>query len=251
MNCDVLLKKFYPEAQYGGFSEVDGTVRFYSRLHSIAPEQGTILSVGCGRPQPSQDNDLVRLRKHLRRLTGDGRHVIGIDIDPDGANRKDIHEFRLIHNDGRKWPIEDESIDLAYSNFVLEHVEKPVWFFAEAHRVLKPGGIFAIRTPNKWNYVSVIARLVPDRKHGNLVRSIQGDRSAYPTHYRCNTRRTIRAAYHRANFVNIVVYSATAEPSYLCFSQLAYRLGRIYQRFAPDAVQATWIGFGSKEGGAR
>jgi SAM-dependent methyltransferase len=52
--------------------------------------------------------------------------------------------------DGRL-PYEDESIDIACSLEVIEHVEDQFAFTRELHRVLKPGGLAIISTPNVLN----------------------------------------------------------------------------------------------------
>ena len=64
-------------------------------------------------------------------LRGEGRTVVGIDIEPIGAENPVIDEFRLIGEDGR-WPLDDGSVDLAVSDFVLEHVTDPQAFVARA-----------------------------------------------------------------------------------------------------------------------
>ena len=39
-------------------------------------------------------------------------------------------------------PLDDQSVDLAYSVEVLEHLEDQFFFLREVHRVLRPGGRF-------------------------------------------------------------------------------------------------------------
>lgn len=52
------------------------------------------------------------------------------------------------------WGIEDNSIDFLFSLEVVEHVENPRHFFREIKRVLKPGGIGFVSTPNNLNVFS-------------------------------------------------------------------------------------------------
>jgi SAM-dependent methyltransferase len=47
------------------------------------------------------------------------------------------------------WPFEERSFDAITCFDVLEHVERPEAFFANARRYLRPGGIAVISTPNK------------------------------------------------------------------------------------------------------
>src|SRR4030088_2899253 len=63
-----------------------------------------------------------------------------------------------ISADGRL-PYEDSSIDVACSLEVIEHVEDQFAFARELHRILRPGGLAIISTPNvlnmnfRWRYM--------------------------------------------------------------------------------------------------
>lgn len=55
------------------------------------------------------------------------------------------------------WPIEDNTVDFAFSLEVIEHIENPRHFLREMARVVTPGGYVFITTPNIHNLWSVIA----------------------------------------------------------------------------------------------
>jgi ubiquinone/menaquinone biosynthesis C-methylase UbiE len=63
--------------------------------------------------------------------------------------------------DGKKIPIEDNSFDAAISFQVIEHVDDVPAYLKEIKRVLKPGGIFLLTTPNR------TYRLSPGQKPWN------------------------------------------------------------------------------------
>jgi SAM-dependent methyltransferase len=225
-------RHFHPELRFGGFSDLDGTIRFYLRVQELLPANGVALDVGCGRG--AQAEDPVRIRRELRSLRGPGRRVIGIDLDPAGATNEFIDEFRLIGSDLR-WPVESASVDLALADFVIEHVEDPEAFFSEARRVLKPGGVLCIRTINVASYLGIASRLVPVALHTRVLARLQPERSSedvFETMYRANTVPSLRAALERAGFA-AVVYGAEAEPAYLGFSRLSYALGLVAGRLLP------------------
>jgi 2-polyprenyl-3-methyl-5-hydroxy-6-metoxy-1,4-benzoquinol methylase len=46
-------------------------------------------------------------------------------------------------------PFPDNTFDMVFSRTVIEHLFNPWSFFAEAHRILRPGGQFIVTTPNK------------------------------------------------------------------------------------------------------
>ena len=227
--------KVYPEISFGGFSRFDGRVLFYSRLQALAGDlkAGTLLDIGCGRGRGSEDR--VAYRRSLQDLRCNGRTVIGIDPSNAGANNPHVDDFRVLA-DLRRWPVEDNSVDLAWSDCVLEHVDDVEAFFSELKRVLKPGGVAAVLTPNRLGYVSLIASMIPNRAHAAVLGWAQKGRKeedVFPTLYRCNTARRVRKAMASAGFTSVAAYTVEAEPSYFGFSRIAYRLMAVLHRLIP------------------
>lgn len=232
----------YPESRFGGFTDVDGGVLFYSRVRALLKATDTVLDIGCGRG--SQADDPVPWRQDLSVLRGKAARVIGLDVAPDAASNPFVDAFLLVQP-GESWPLADNSIDLAVCDFVIEHVDDPERLFAELRRVLKPGGHFCARTSNRWSYIALAARLTPRRLHRTLLAHAQPLRQAgdiFPTRYRCNTARRLRRALEQQGF-DAVVYGYEAEPSYLSFSRLAYALGVLHQKLAPRFMRASLFAF--------
>ena len=46
---------YYPESRFGGFTHVDATINFYSRVHELLTPSSIILDVGCGRGWYAED----------------------------------------------------------------------------------------------------------------------------------------------------------------------------------------------------
>jgi SAM-dependent methyltransferase len=241
------MLRWYPEARFGGFTDVDGTLAFYGRVRALLPPDGVVADVGCGRG--AHRDDPVAWRREVRVLRGRAKHVVGIDVDPAAGDNPFLDEFRQIGPDGR-FPLQDASYDLVVSDFVLEHVRDPRFFFAECHRVLKPGGHLALRTSNARGYVAVAARLIPNRQHASVVGRAQEARKAvdvFPTVYACNTVGKLRRELARSGF-DAVVYGYEAEPRYFAFSRLLYALAVLHQRFAPRALRVSLLAYARKPG---
>lgn len=242
-----LLHRFFPESKFGSHSDIDGTVAFFGRIRSLIDESSVVCDVGCGHDRKVYLEDPSSLRKDLRDLKSKCKRLIGIDTNPGAINNSWIDEFRLIDSD--RWPIDDESIDLAYSDFVLEHVEAPAHFFGECARVIKPGGYLCMRTPNKWGYVAILSRMIPSRFHQRVITDVQLDREAvdiYPAYYRCNSRRRIRGMLTKHGFEQHCVYGYEAEPSYMSFSRVCYFLAVLHEKFAPGLLKLTIFTFARK-----
>ena len=241
-----LLQSHYPESRFGGFSDVDGTVAFYSRVQALMKPEGVVLDVGCGRGAGLQE-DPVPWRRDLRILRGRCARVIGIDVDPDAASNSGLDEFHLLQSGGG-WPIPDASIDLIISDFVLEHVDRPMEYFKEVFRVLKPGGFYCARTSNRIGYVGLFARLIPNHRHVHVIRRVQEDRKSvdvFPTSYRVNTVWALRHALQQAG-MNGIAYGYEAEPSYLGFASWAYALGRVVHALTPPPLRTCLFVFARK-----
>jgi SAM-dependent methyltransferase len=232
---------FYPETRFGGFTDVDSTVVFFTRVNALVGKDAVVLDVGCGRGAAAQDK--VELRRNLRTFKGRCRRVIGIDVDDAGSANPFLDEFRRI--EGGRWPLDDGSIDVAVVDNVLEHVPDPDIFFSECRRVIKPGGYLCIRTPNVFSYFGVAAKLFRGRAHDKVLKAAQKERShedVFPAVYRCNSRGKLRSMLVRNGF-DACVYGYEAEPSYFSFSSLAYFLGVVHQRFSPRACRIVLFAF--------
>jgi SAM-dependent methyltransferase len=169
---------------------------FMVSAQAIAARSGLIAEVGCGRGALV---DLAAPGGAWQDLRGDGRAVVGIDIEEVGAENPIIDEFRLIGEDG-VWPLDDASVDLAVSDFVLEHVTDPVAFVSQLARVLRPGGVFIARTINRNSPLALAARTVPNHSHARVLEHLQPgreERDVFHTAYRMNTRRDLQALFAR------------------------------------------------------
>jgi SAM-dependent methyltransferase len=239
-NC---LATFYPESRFGGFSDVDGTMAFYLRVNSLLSSQSVVADFGCGAGEYSSGRVEASLRQRV--LKGKVRTVVGLDVDASAALNPFIDEFHKVC-EGSRWSLTDSSVDLILCDQVLEHIRDVGWFFSEARRVLRSGGHLCIRTTNAFSYVGFISRLVPNKWHKNVLRTVQRNRKqddVFPTVYRCNTVWALRRALARQGF-DAVVYGHGAEPSYLEFSKAAYAFGVLLHKLSPSAICPALFAFG-------
>jgi len=95
------MNDFYPESRFGGFTEIDGTIPFYTRVNALLDPSFVVLDIGCGRG--AQKDDHVPFRRELRILKNKVKKVIGIDVDKDASTNPFIDEFHLINGGGFHW----------------------------------------------------------------------------------------------------------------------------------------------------
>ncbi|MDN5743995.1 MAG: class I SAM-dependent methyltransferase [Nocardioidaceae bacterium] len=179
---------------FGEHSGSDSSMVFSAVIHALLPQTEVVVDVGCGRGGTVQHLDGT----DPLDFRGQGRHVIGIDVDPVGTEHPALNEFRLIENE--RWPLEDNSVDLAVSDWTLEHVTAPEVFVRELARTLRPGGVIVARTVNRNSVTAWGARMVPNRHHARVVGRMQPGRreeDVFPTAYRMNNRKALAALLDR------------------------------------------------------
>ena len=82
------------------------------------------------------------------------RRSIALDVaDLVGESAKSTPRFELYLTDGIHIPLEDECVDVAYSNQLIEHLhpDDAREQLQEIRRVLKPGGVYICATPSGLN----------------------------------------------------------------------------------------------------
>jgi ubiquinone/menaquinone biosynthesis C-methylase UbiE len=90
--------------------------------------------------------------------------VVAVDIKPEYLReaKKNNPSVRFATMDGRQLGFPDNRFDAVSLFQVIEHVEDPSRMLAEAIRVLKPGGVLILSTPNR--VASGKRKMSPDHK---------------------------------------------------------------------------------------
>lgn len=222
-----LLERFY--------RDVPHPYRLFERKVDalVAGGARVLLDAGCGRTVPV-------LRKYLGRVD----RLIGVELVsftdvPPGIETYNANLGTL--------PIADASVDLIMSRSVFEHLTDPGPVYREFARVLRPGGRVVFLTANMWDYGTLVARMVPNRMHGRIVKVVEGreEEDTFPTAYKTNTRVDVDRLAAQAGLRVEGFEYLSQYPNYLMFNGLLFLLGTAFEklisRFDALRILRGWI----------
>lgn len=155
----------------------------------------------------------------------------GVDISNFLKNFFPDLKFEEVDLEKDKLPYNDNTFDVVYSKFFIEHFYYPEKIFQEAHRVLKPGGQIITLTL-EWQYI---------------YKSFYEDF----THRVPFTNESLKDIHTMNNFKNVKVTSFIQLPILFknnLLSKILYLTSVITRKFVPDYFRMSnkWIRF-SKE----
>lgn len=111
---------------------------------------GVLADVGCG------TGNLWRAVHHRfsRYVAVDAVRYEGLPEDAD---------FRPVDLDRAPLPLQDGEADVAAAVETIEHLENPRAFIRELSRVVRPGGLVVVTTPNQRSFLSLATLVVKGR----------------------------------------------------------------------------------------
>jgi SAM-dependent methyltransferase len=110
----------------------------YERLAGRCADRD-VLEAGCGEGYGA---DLI---------AGVARRVIGLDYDESAVAhvRARYPRVEMLHGNLAELPLPDGAVDVVVNFQVIEHLWDQGQFVAECYRVLRPGGVLLMSTPNR------------------------------------------------------------------------------------------------------
>ena len=193
---------------------------FRCRLLKFINTGTRCLDFGAGRGNVKQMN--------FKGISG---FVAGVDPEPAVFENPHLDDSALLDLRTGVIPYPDSSFDVVFADNVMEHVVEPTAMLSEIRRVLKPGGRFLAKTPNKWHYMPIIARLTPTRFH-RFYNRLRGREAVdtFPTQYRCNTETDVCRHAVAAGLTLERVQFIEGRPEYLRLFAITYIFGFLFER---------------------
>jgi SAM-dependent methyltransferase len=202
------------------------------RLLDDALRPGTVaLDAGCGRT--------TRLRFYRDRI----ERLVGVDADEAaGRENASLDEFVVADLD-EALPFGDESFDLVYANFVVEHLTRPVRALGEWRRLLRPGGRLVLLTSNRASPAMALGDRLPTRVRLGIKRRGAGavERDVYPTQYLANTPAALSRATSEAGLEPVAVEYVGTLHRYGARIPFAPVALRSFERLLPESRRSTIV----------
>jgi len=102
------------------------------------------------------------------RVAGEANRVYAVDISPSAQSGSLPENVTFVLTDGREIDVPPGSVDLAFSDQLMEHLhpEDAAAQLANIYRALKPGGVYVCVTPNRVYGPSDISAFFDDEARG-------------------------------------------------------------------------------------
>jgi SAM-dependent methyltransferase len=199
---------------------IDGTEEFHRLCAQLVQPGAAILEIGAGASNPTS-----RFLATLGKL-------YGVDPDPSVQANDALAEASLLQD--HCLPFTNETFDCCVSNYVIEHISDPELHLKEVARVLRPGGTYVFRTPNRYHYVSLASWMTPHWLHKLLANRLRNlpvhAHDPHPTVYALNSRPTIKRSASRAGLEIDQLLLVEKEPSYGMSSRVLFLAFMGYER---------------------
>jgi len=167
-------------------------------------------------------------------VSADLKEVRIYGLDPSFSSlSRNPNPLRIVAR-GHVVPLPSESVDLIFSENVMEHVENPLATLEEAFRLLRPGGLILWVAPSLWSYSGLATHCTPLPFHrlvNRLLESVtprRASRDVFPTYFRINSPSRVRRLVRLAG-LNLIELSTFADaPHYTQFLPLIHQLAVLW-----------------------
>jgi SAM-dependent methyltransferase len=122
--------------------------------------------------------------------------VTAIDVEQGylrlGKTLAETHgNIRVIHDDIMRTELPAETFELVLCSEVIEHITDSRAALIGMHKVLKPGGVLVLSTPQRWSLLELTGKLAFLPGIINLVKLIYGEAVLDPGHINLLTERQV------------------------------------------------------------
>lgn len=181
---------------------------------------GIVVDVGGGRR--------CVFAKHRRSAA----KIVAVDISAEELSHNEDVDERIVADATERLPFASDSVDVVCSRSVVEHLTDVDRFLAEAHRVLRPGGLTVSLFPSKNAPYALIKRALPQsvgRRLMHLTKPYSSPFVGFRTYYDHCTLRAMKRALARHGFEVVETRVSYYQADYFKFLFPLYLLNLAFE----------------------
>jgi ubiquinone/menaquinone biosynthesis C-methylase UbiE len=212
-----LWKRFFPK---------ESPLEFLRIMERFLKPEHEVLEVGAG---------VGHFFPHSIR--GTVKRLVGIDPDPRTSENPQLDEAVIGTCEEMQFP--DGCFDIVFHRMLAEHLPDPELATIEIARVLKPGGLLMIHTPNKRHYSMLVSRYTPMWFHRAFMQFLGTRKDSKDVHfayYRMNSSKDIRRICRKAGLEILELRFILSPPGYLRFSPVTFLAGTLYTKVVEQLI---------------
>jgi SAM-dependent methyltransferase len=178
-----------------------------------------VLDIGAGK------------KSMLSLFVGRGITAVGLDVCHEALKSNEFLSYRVV-GDAQRLPFKAGAFDFIVSQWLLEHLPSPQFFFKEACRCLRKGGSFAVVSNSLLCPLMLFNAVMPGKLRDGIKRKLlpkEVEEDTFPTFYRANTQRRLRRLV-RSTELKEKFFIYASDLSFFIFNRILFAFWLVVDR---------------------
>ncbi|MGB3299139.1 MAG: class I SAM-dependent methyltransferase [Phormidesmis sp.] len=182
-----------------------------------------VLDIGCG-----SKSDIGRYLKERNTPA----LIHGVDLDEYALKNQDVDQLFIC--DAAEMPFDDDTYDVVFSQFLLEHVESSEKTINAIARVMAKDGLATLIIPNPTSIEATVTRLTPYNFHIFFKQKVQlsdtASEDTFPTLFDFKSIKHLKKQMEAAGFKDVEAVFVPEVYFRFRFRPILVRLALLYSR---------------------
>ena len=193
---------------------------YWSTLDGCITSNMMVLDMGAGK------------KSMLSLFIGRKITIVGLDASHEALKKNKSLSYGVC-GDAQRLPFKTGAFDLIVSQWLLEHLPAPVFFFKEASRCMRKGGSFVVVSNSLFCPLMAFNALMPRKIRDGIKRRFlpkEVEEDTFPTFYRANTKRRLKRLL-RSTELKEKFFIYVSDLSFFIFNRILFAFWLAVDRF--------------------